>query len=75
MTPAQHCLAEGHEIGNGVNAISDELFSVLAMAATPVRLMYFLQIVGYQRLRLIIRLFSPPLWRAVIWAYGCLCMV
>lgn len=52
MTPAQHCLAEGHEIGNGMVAIANELFSVSARAATPVRLMYFLQVVGYQGLQI-----------------------
>ena len=52
MTPAQHCLAEGHKIGNGVIAIANELFSVSARAATPVPLMYFLQVVGYQGLQI-----------------------
>ena len=62
MTPAQHCLAEGHEIGNGVIAIADELFSVSARVATPVRLMYFLQVVGYQGLRV----YDQPSFAALV---------
>lgn len=50
MTSAKHGLANGHEVGDGMIAIADELPSGSAIAGFPEPRTYFLQVAGYQSL-------------------------
>jgi len=50
VTSAKHGLANGHEVGDGMIAIADELPSGSAIAGFPEPRTYFLQVAGYQSL-------------------------
>lgn len=79
MTPAQHCLAYGHEIGDGVIAIADELFSLSATSLqfscakhTSCRL---LAIKAYERTLISSRPVVVVISSAAVITNCCLCMI